>query len=337
MQYCGAACQAAHWRAHRGACAEDTAARVRTAGERELEGAEDTLQLAIKRAVKAVGGEGAEALHCMGTYALFLRKVGRYDEAGALSRKVLEAQRRTLGDAHPSTLDSIDNLAKALQCQKRHGEAEPLHREALGARRRELGDLHHDTLATMECLSHALRGQGKLREAESLCREAVAGYRRKRGDNHPNTADAIASLALLLQKRGKLAEAEPLFREALEQYLNAGDTHCVTLHTIYHLACLLQASGPRGLEEAEALLRETLGAWRAIGDAHPNMLACSAACTESLGAVLLLRGRFADAERLLCEAYEGKRRVLGDAHPRTREALGILAGVRRQLLRRRKK
>ena len=148
-------------------------------------------------------------------------------------------------------------------------------------------------------------------------------------------------MALLLQKRGKLAEAEPLFREALEQYrLNAGDTHNATLHTIYNLAHLLQACGPQRLEEAEALLRETLGVLREkLGalrliddDAHANTLTC----IKSLGILLFRLGKYAEAERLLCEAYEGWRQVSGDAHPCTREALFILTDMRR-LLRRYKK
>ena len=102
VQYCGAACQRAHWRAHRDACAEAAAARVH-AGEGELEGADATLKRATTKAAKEFGEESAEALGCMTTYAEFLRKVARFDEAGALFRKMLEVTRRTLGGSHPDT------------------------------------------------------------------------------------------------------------------------------------------------------------------------------------------------------------------------------------------
>ena len=66
----------------------------------------------------------------MATYAAVLRKVGRFAEAVALSREMVAADRRTLGDEHPSTLISIGNLALLLSGRGELGEAEPLHREA---------------------------------------------------------------------------------------------------------------------------------------------------------------------------------------------------------------
>ena len=52
---------------------------------------------------------------------MYLRRRGRYGQAADLLQRVLTIRRRMLGDDHPDTLVSMDNLAET---------------------RRDLGDLH---------------------------------------------------------------------------------------------------------------------------------------------------------------------------------------------------
>jgi len=55
-----------------------------------------------------------------------------------------------LGEEHPDTLTSINNLASCLNSQSKHSEAEPLYRQALAARQKVC---HHAL-----CLSASLPG-----------------------------------------------------------------------------------------------------------------------------------------------------------------------------------
>ena len=66
--------------------------------------------------------------------ALLLRARGKLDEAEPLLREALAARREALGDTHPSTLVSINNLGDLLQARGALDEAEPLMREALAAK-----------------------------------------------------------------------------------------------------------------------------------------------------------------------------------------------------------
>jgi hypothetical protein len=76
-----------------------------------------------------------------------LRAQGKFGDAEPLYLEALDGRRRTLGDSHPSTLFSINNLALLLQEQGKLVEAEPLAREALDGFRRTLGDSHPSTRA----------------------------------------------------------------------------------------------------------------------------------------------------------------------------------------------
>ena len=54
---------------------------------------------------------------------------GRYDEAEPLYVECLQKKKVVLGENHPSTLSSINNLAGLYESQGRYDEAEPLYVE----------------------------------------------------------------------------------------------------------------------------------------------------------------------------------------------------------------
>ncbi len=65
---------------------------------------------------------------------------GDYTRAEPLYRRALEVRERVLGEEHPSTLSSINNLAGLLDSKGEYGEAEPGSSE-YEDRARELGKL----------------------------------------------------------------------------------------------------------------------------------------------------------------------------------------------------
>ena len=64
------------------------------------------------------------------------------EEAAPLFREALNGRRRILGDDHPNTLTSINNMAVLLEAQGKLKEAAPLHREVVDRSLRTLGDDH---------------------------------------------------------------------------------------------------------------------------------------------------------------------------------------------------
>ena len=91
---------------------------------------------------------------------------------------VLAVRRRTVGDDHPSTLDSMTNLA----LQVRPGHSYPF-------------TVFHCLSPRFCCLQ--LSEMGRFADALPLCQEAVAAMRRTLGGEHEHTLVAIHSLAAL--------------------------------------------------------------------------------------------------------------------------------------------
>jgi tetratricopeptide (TPR) repeat protein len=81
----------------------------------------------------------------LGAALLFL---GRYQDAEAEYRQVLDARLRVLGPDHPDTLTTRKDIARILYDQGKHAEAEAAYRQVLDARLRVLGPDHPSTLAT---------------------------------------------------------------------------------------------------------------------------------------------------------------------------------------------
>ena len=87
----------------------------------------------------------------------YLWSRGQYGQALTLEEQVLAIRRRVLGDDHPNTLTSMNNLAETRRALGDLQGARDLHEQALAARRRVLGDDHPDTLTSMNNLAAVRR------------------------------------------------------------------------------------------------------------------------------------------------------------------------------------
>jgi CHAT domain-containing protein/Tfp pilus assembly protein PilF len=248
---------------------------------------------------------------------------GRYNKAAQIAAIALSQAERVLGDEHPDTLISVNNLAVLYRAQGRYGEAEPLYRRALEARERVLGDEHPDTLSSVNNLAGLYQAQGRYGEAEPLYRRALEALERVLGDEHPDTLSSVNNLAFLYQAQGRYGEAEPLYRRALEARERVlGDEHPDTLISVNNLAELYRAQGRYG--EAEPLYRRALEALeRVLGDEHPDTLIS----VNNLAALYRAQGRYGKAEPLYRRALEASERVLGDEHPDTLRSVNNLAAL----------
>jgi hypothetical protein len=64
----------------------------------------------------------------------------------------MEARQRVLGEEHPNTLTSMNNLAFTLQCHVRHKDALVLMERCFRLRQQVLGEQHHKTQSSLNTL-----------------------------------------------------------------------------------------------------------------------------------------------------------------------------------------
>ncbi|MFD9467184.1 tetratricopeptide repeat protein, partial [Streptomyces sp. NPDC060027] len=252
-----------------------------------------------------------------------LHQQGHTARAIPLLEATLAQREWVLGDTHPHTLTSRNNLAAAYRAAGDLGQAIPLYQATLTQREQVLGDTHPDTLASRNHLAGAYRTAGDLGRAIPLLEATLAQCEQVLGDTHPDTLTSRNSLAAAYQEAGDLGRAIALLEATLAQREQVlGDTHPHTLTSRNSLAAAYYEAGDLG--RAIALLEATLAQReQVLGDTHPDTLASRnnlAAAHQEAGdlgrAIALLEATLAQCEQ-----------VLGDTHPHTLTSRNNLAAA----------
>jgi tetratricopeptide (TPR) repeat protein len=150
--------------------------------------------------------------------AEYNRNLGRYEVAAEMEGEALTIRQELLGQNHPHTLISMNNLGSVLEYQGKYEHAEEMHRQSLRLREAVLGKEHPGTLTSMNNLATALAGQGKYEQAEEMHRQSLRLREAVLGKEHPYTLSTIYNLAYLLSTRKQFVEADALYQRALNGY-----------------------------------------------------------------------------------------------------------------------
>ncbi|MFT5292448.1 MAG: serine/threonine protein kinase, partial [Planctomycetota bacterium] len=211
----------------------------------------------------------AQLLHSV---TITLESLGLFSMAKDPQERALAIRRDELGNDHPETLESVNNMGALLRSMGKFEEALPYYTEALEGSRRVLRDDHPDTLGSVNHMGALLMSMGKLEEALPYFTEALEGRRRVLGDDHPITLSSVSNMGGLLSSMGKFEEALPYTTEALEGSRRVlGNDHPITLSSMSNMGFLLESMGK--FEEALPYYTEALeGRRRVLGDDHPSTL-----------------------------------------------------------------
>ncbi|MFC9243296.1 tetratricopeptide repeat protein, partial [Streptomyces sp. NPDC057136] len=257
------------------------------------------------------------------TAANRLHQQGHTARTIPLFEAILAEREQVLGDTHPHTLTSRNNLAAAFESAGDLGRAIPLYEAVLAEREQVLGGSHPDTLTSRNSLAGAFESAGDLGRAIPLYEATLAEREQVLGGSHPDTLTSRNDLAYAFESAGDLGRAIPLYEAVLaerEQVL--GDTHPQTLTSRNNLAYAYQSVGD--LERAIPLYEATLAQReQVLGDTHPhtlssrNNLAGAYMAGRDLGRAIPLY----EATLAQCE------QVLGDTHPHTLSSRNDLAGA----------
>ncbi|MDG5802334.1 tetratricopeptide repeat protein [Streptomyces ossamyceticus] len=204
--------------------------------------------------------------------AQYLHRQGRDAHTIALRTASLTQREQVLGDTHPDTLISRNNLAGAYKAAGDLGRAIPLYETSLAQYEQVLGDTHPNTLTIRNNLATAYQSAGDLRRAIPLFESTLTQCEQVLGNTHPDTLRSRNNLAAAYKAVGDLERATPLYESTLTQCEQVlGDTHPHTLTSRNNLAAAYQSVGD--LERAIPLYEITLTQReQVLGDTHPHTL-----------------------------------------------------------------
>jgi len=149
-------------------------------------------------------------------------------------------------------------------------------------------------------LGTALLEQNKPAEAIAPLETALKLRKKELGPDSPSTLNAMLTLGLACDRAGKLERAAELFSDALQRLKSrAGTQHAATLATTAFLGEILIKQ--KKWSKAETLWRELVG----ILEKTQKDVWLTSYGKSMLGAALLGRKKYAEAEPLLIEGYEG--------------------------------
>jgi serine/threonine protein kinase len=302
--------------------------------------AESLLVRNLQASRRALGNQDGTTLAFLNSLGMLYQAQGKLAEAEALLAECLEGRRRTLGADHPRTLLTMNNLGGIYLDRHKYAQAEALFTEALDRSRRVLGEDHPQTLTTMSNLADLFRAEGKVARAEAMLTDCLRTSRRVLGEDNPDTLNVLNNLGMLYLRGNQPERAEPLLARCLEVCRRAlGPQNSLTVAVTKNLAQTYLSLGkydraapllalfaevspgkgrspaPGGLlaslardllaggenAGAESLLRECL-------KLHEKKLPDDWTRFEVqslLGASVLGQGRYAEAEPLLVQGYEG--------------------------------
>ncbi len=247
-----------------------------------------------------LGPEHPRTVSVMQSLASLYQKRRRYDEAEALFKQVIQSQLAKFGPDHDVTLGSQNNLAVFYMDRNRPDLAEPLMEHVVNSLRRTLGSDHIQTLAVLQNLAVIYRDTGKFEKAEASFREAVATARTKLGLTDDVTAGFISNLCHLYLRQGTPERGEDLITElAAGVRKKVGPEHLAYANHLGTLSQILIMQ--KKYVEAEPVARECLAIRiKKKPDGFTAFLT-----RAILGRALWGQQKYAEAEPLLLEGYEG--------------------------------
>ena len=201
--------------------------------------------------------------------------------------EVLDARKAKLGDDHPHTLITKNNLGVLYFDQGKYKAAERLMRETVEAERRKFGLASPETQMDMRNLCECYVRMKKPGPAEPLLRELAEFFKQNAGAASPQYAAELHELGMNLVAQKKLVEAQTVLGECLSIRREKEPDMWTSFCTEWALGFALL--GQKRYSEAEPLILRPMRAWRGATIRFPRRagpcLLCS--CNTPSGSMKL--------------------------------------------------
>jgi tetratricopeptide (TPR) repeat protein len=171
----------------------------------------------VEDAYNAIDKENDSEIYAgiLNSKAYLLSATADYTKAEPLFLKALEIREKVLGEEHPDTASSYNNLALLYNSKGEYEKAEPLFLKALEIREKVLGEEYPDTAASYNSLATLYDSKSEYEKAEPLYLKALEIREKVLREEHPSTATSYNNLAGLYKYKGEYEKVEPLYLKAL--------------------------------------------------------------------------------------------------------------------------
>ena len=284
------------------------------------------LKTVVPALQRVLGEEDPDSIWAMSIYGSVLMKLGQPDMAVAQSRQTLGALVRQYGDKDFRTVRALSNLVIGLKELGDYEEVVQLQERIVAALRRLHRADHPETVDALSQLARTKYLLGDWWAVVDLEKQVLAGRTRTLGNEADATLDSKQNLA------DALARAQPWGETAAEalvimddvivaRTVRFGETDRKTLFSVLMKVDILLKVGRT--DEAAALITPVLEVHdRVLGREDPQTIEALFLYVHALE----MSGQGGEelpqlADRLL----ESRRKLLGETHPDTFFAAGLLA------------
>ena len=138
------------------------------------------------------------------------------DEAMEIYNEVLQQRRAVLGDDHPDTLATMNNVASILVNKGNFKTALEIYEQVLQQEKEVLGEDHPSTLTTMTNLGSVLSNQANYDAAMEIYKEVLQQQKAVLGEDHSSTLITMNNLASVHDSQGNDEAALEIHKEVLQ-------------------------------------------------------------------------------------------------------------------------
>ncbi len=247
---------------------------------------------------RTIGDQHEFTLQLVSELAQIYAQQLRWWDALEVYKETFLGRQRLLGEQHPETQSSLNNVANAFRILGLYEQSSERFRQLL-----QLGQRSKNDPLTAKCqaqLGHLLDRLGQTDEAEQLVRQAIESFRKQK--DNVSLYNALCEFGLARLRLGLLSEAQQALAEACELGKKRTDDEKATMHfeqaeiqLAHAIACLMVASSHSSedssmpIEEAVANLLEQPA--KGIAPAVDDL--------QMLASCLQRKGQLDPAEQLL--------------------------------------
>ncbi|MDC3958616.1 tetratricopeptide repeat protein [Polyangium jinanense] len=199
-----------------------------------------------------------------------LNELGDHRKALEYHQQALDIRRDVLGETHPDTAESLNNVGHSLGETGNHRTALEYQKKALEIYRKVLGETHPNTATSLSNIGGWLGKCGEHEEALEYQLRALDIHREVHGEAHPDTALSLNNVGGSFGELREYQNAIDYHQKGLSIQLQVlGENHPDTATSLLNVGMTLQKLGNpvqalKHLKMGLSIRQETLG------DRHPD-------------------------------------------------------------------